>query len=72
MAPIAIPAFPPARIHHQMSDDEIADIIAERTAQADMVPAGELRQQILAEVARLKSYLAMKQLLRPKGPRLTA
>ena len=72
MAPNVIPAFPPARIHHQMSDEEIAQVIAERNAQAEMLPAGELRQQILAEVARLKSYLAMKQLLRPKGPRLTA
>lgn len=32
-----------------------------------MLPERELRQQILTEVARLTSYLAMTQVLRPQS-----
>jgi hypothetical protein len=70
MAPIAKAVVPPACINHQMSDADIAAVIVERIALAEALPAGDQRQQVLADVSRLKGYLNMKQLLRPNGPRL--
>jgi hypothetical protein len=46
-----------------LTPDEIDVRIAEREAQARPLAAGQTRQQLQAEIARLRIYAAMKRLL---------
>lgn len=46
-----------------LTPDEIDSRIAEREAQAGGLPAGQIRQQLREEIARLHIYADMKRLL---------
>jgi hypothetical protein len=43
--------------------EEIETVVALREQGLNLLPAGEVKQKPLAEIARLKSYAAMKRLL---------
>jgi hypothetical protein len=47
--------------------EEIEEVIKEREAEAALLPPGTVKQTVLVEVARLRSYAEMKRLLALPG-----
>ncbi len=45
------------------SPEEIEAVAKEREAEAVLLPAGKMRQSVLMDAARLRSYAEMKRLL---------
>ncbi len=50
-----------------LTAEEIEDILKERLAEADQLPAGPERQALLKEVAQLRTYAAAKRWLASPG-----
>jgi hypothetical protein len=56
---------------HRMSAEEIDQTIKERLANAERLPQGPEKARVTAEAAQLRTYVDMKLLLRPHGPRIS-